>query len=87
MVVPAKGGIMIDISVKLYSSLKRYSKIEDGSITFSVKEGSTVGDILLIVGIMPGEAEIIRLNGKVVQEGEPILQKSNLEIFPIFGGG
>jgi len=78
---------MIDIYIKLYSSLKIYSKTEDGTITLSVKEGCTVKEILLIVGIIQGEAEIVRLNGKVVQENESILHKSNIEIFPIFGGG
>ncbi len=78
---------MIEVSVKLYSSLKRYSTNKDGTITISVKEGTTIEDILSKGGIIQGEAEIVRLNGKVLSEDSIIMQKSTIEVFPIFGGG
>ena len=77
----------MQVSVKLYSSLKRYSERKDGTLILHIKEKSTVEDLLKQIGTIPGETEIIKLNGKVVEENTPIIQKSTIEIFPMFGGG
>jgi molybdopterin converting factor small subunit len=75
---------MVKIKVKLFATLRlgRGKEIE-----LDIKEGSTVEEVIKIVGIELKEIAIILRNGKDADLGTQLENGDILSIFPAVGGG
>lgn len=75
------------VEVKLFAGFKSYMPRPLGSRYMNVPDGSTVGDIILDLGIPEEEKKIIFING-VHGTLETILkEKDRLAVFPPVAGG
>jgi molybdopterin synthase sulfur carrier subunit len=84
-----KSDYTMQVTVKLYATLRRYSKAENINDSFDIelKDGAIVNDLVEAVGIPTEEVKLTFINGRV-QEPDWILQPGDqVGIFPPIGGG
>lgn len=75
------------VCITFYLTLKRYAKSKNGKTEVHVPYGTSIGDILNMLSIIPGEVGLILLNSDIASKDEKISDGDSLEMFPIFGGG
>ena len=77
----------MEITIKLDSILKTYSKSPDGKVKLTVEEGTTVGQALEKIAIINGVTGVIILNSKIVHEDRVLNNGDIVEVYPVMGGG
>ena len=79
------------IHVKLFATLRERGPegLDIGeAFTVSLKENSTVNDLLNYLGITIKEAKIIMINhNSIMSYDEPLHENDEISIFPPVGGG
>lgn len=80
---------MMQVTVKLYASLRRYSKAENinDSFDMQLQNGATVNDLIEAVGIPTGEVKLAFINGRVQEPGWILQPGDQVGVFPPIGGG
>lgn len=81
------GGIFLEVSVILNSTLKRYTRNNDCKIKLKLPEGTTIQEILDSFRVVPGEVGLIILNSNIASPDTVLNDKDELELYPIVGGG
>lgn len=80
---------MIEIELRVFGELRKYRKgtaIGEGQ-ALRCDDGSTVKDILNLIGIPETEAKIILVNGRAKEIDDEIHGGDRLAIFPAVAGG
>jgi len=72
------------ITVKLFATLRDQRFDKSG---INCPEGSSVRDVLNIVGLAEGDVAIIFLNGRHAEFDDIINENDTLAFFPPIGGG
>jgi len=73
------------IQLKLFATLNAYAPAN--SERFAVAAGTTVADVIRQLGIPPGEAKLVFVNGVKRGSDTPLTEGDRLGIFPPVGGG
>lgn len=63
------GGIQVTIELRLFNSLRRFGGCESGPMALSLPAGSSIGDILRILGIPAHKVFLALRNGRDVTPG------------------
>ena len=77
----------MQISVRLFGSMKQYAPDGEASFTMTFATGFMVGDVLLSLKITPSIEKTVLLNGRRVDETHPIEDGGLMAIFPHIEGG
>ena len=77
--------MLIHISVKLFATLSKYTP--DSSDQFSVKKGSTVGDLVKQLKVPEKDVRLIFINSKKGMLASVIHDNDRVGLFPPIGGG
>ena len=80
---------MIEIELRVFGELRRHRKgmgIGEGQ-TLRCDDGSTVNDILSLLGIPEADAKIILVNGRAKKIDDELCTGDRLAIFPAVAGG
>ena len=77
----------MQISVRLFGSMKQYAPDGEASFTMTFATGSMVGDVLQALKITPSIEKTVLLNGRRVDGNNPIEDGGLLVIFPHIEGG
>lgn len=76
---------MMGITIKLFAGLVQY--LPDSAETYPIKDGQTVRELILALGIPVDQAKLIFVNGRK-QEPDYVLNPGDrVGIFPPVGGG
>lgn len=75
------------ISIVFKSSLKRYVSEKNYTKELYLSEGTTIREVLSELNIIKGEVGLTILNSEIVEQDTILMDKDELEIYPIFGGG
>jgi molybdopterin converting factor small subunit len=75
------------VEVKLFAGFRSYMPKSLHSSYMDVPDGSTVGDIILNLGIPKEVKKIIFVNGVHGTNGTVLREKDRLAIFPPVAGG
>lgn len=81
------GGIFLEVSVIFNSTLKRYTRNNDGKIKLKLPESTTIQEVLDNFRVVPGEVGLIILNSNIASPDTVLNDKDELELYPIVGGG
>lgn len=73
------------ITVKCYATLQRFQPT--GGEDFSLREGGTVLDVVLALGIAPEDVTVIFVNGLHAPMDKALADGDRLGLFPAVGGG
>jgi len=81
---PAK----IDVRVRLFADLRRHlPRGQDGPISYTLRSGATVADLLAAIGI-PADGEVtVGLNGDLAQRETELHEGDELLLFSPMEGG
>ena len=77
----------MEISVRLFGSMKQYAPDEGASFSMAFAAGSTVSDALKILKIPPTKEKSVLLNGRRVDGEHPMVDGALMVIFPHIEGG
>lgn len=77
----------MNIEVKLFPTLQKYSKIKSRNFSYQIKKGTTVSEFLKELGIPEEVAKIIIVNGQRVEKNFVLKNGDRLSIFPLIAGG
>jgi len=75
----------MDIQVKCYATLARHQP-RNGE-QFSVEPGTSVGDLVGLLGITPEAVKVSFVNGKHVDQDCVVSEGDRVAFFPAVGGG
>ena len=76
---------MIQIDLKLFVTLAKY--LPPGSEAYDIKEGTTINDLMIDLGIPHDIVKLIFINGKKQGRNYIIQDKDRVGLFPPVGGG
>lgn len=93
--LPGGGCDMVSVKVWLHPVVRNYAWGEKGVPAFwegvegvlVVPQGTSVGQVLALLGLAGGSTEFVVLDGKVVGEDQLVTDGSSLQVYPVFGGG
>ncbi len=77
----------MQVTVKLYGNLKKYSPEKRASAELPAEDGATIADILARLGVPDGEVWMCALNDNVVYPSTALHAGDVLEVFEPVGGG
>ena len=77
----------MEISVRLFGSMKQYAPDEGASFFMAFDAGSTVSDALKRLKIPQVKGKSVLLNGRRVDGEHPMAEGALLVIFPHIEGG
>lgn len=86
----ASTGETIGIGVKLFADLKSYApdgKKAGSPFPVELAAGSTLADLITLLGIPPSLARVTFVNGRSRRETFSLSQGDEVGIFPPVGGG
>lgn len=76
------------VEIKLFAGFRMYSSHEQaGHAILDIPHGSTVGDILTLLGIPDDVKKIIFVNGVHALNETPLSDNDRVGIFPPIAGG
>jgi sulfur carrier protein ThiS len=89
MAAPQVRGDQISIEVKLWADLRRFlPKGHDGPLSFTLPPGSTVADVIELIGIPARDEITAGVNGALAQRDTVLQHGDELMLFsPMEGGG
>ena len=73
------------ISVKLFATLSKFTP--DSSDHYPIRQGTTVRDLLKILGVVEKDAKLIFINNKKGEIVSSLKDGDRIGIFPPIGGG
>ena len=76
---------MMEIDLNLFVTLSRYQPVSSGS--YSIKEGTTIEDLIRTLGVPDEEAKLVFVNGRRKERDYVFKDKDRVGIFPPVGGG
>lgn len=76
---------MIKIDLKLFVTLSKY--IPEQGRKLEIQEDTTVGTLILDLGIPPGLVKLIFVNGKKQDNSYQLQNNDRVGLFPPVGGG
>jgi len=79
----------VQIEVRLYATLRQQapSGAAAGVFFASVPQGSTVAELLNIIGVAPARVHMLMVNGAGVNLGHILGEGDRVGLFPPVGGG
>lgn len=78
---------MSQVNITACTSLKRLNGCQNGGVSLEITNGTTIKDLLQSLGAVPGEIELIILNGQKVGSEALVKDGDSIELYPVFGGG
>lgn len=77
------------VEVKLFATLARYlpEPSESGSATVEIPKGSTVSQLVSVLGIPAGIPTVILVNGQDATPDQTLRDGDTLTLFPPLAGG
>jgi molybdopterin converting factor small subunit len=83
---PAAG--KMTVQVRLFADLRRFlPRGQDGPLSYHLRSGSTVRDVLSTIGIADDEEITAGLNGELAQRETPLHDGDELVLFSPMEGG
>jgi len=76
---------MIQIDLKLFVTLSKYLPL--GSEAYEIKEGTTINELMIDLGIPHDLVKLIFINGKKQDGNYSINHGDRVGLFPPVGGG
>lgn len=73
--------------VRVYGELRQYLSADWQDGPMDLPPGTSVGDLLTLLGIPLEEIGLVSLDGRIAQEEQPVNNASEARIFPPVGGG
>jgi len=64
-----------------------YEALPAGEIALRIREGASVRDLLDLLGLPRGLAELILVNGEFARADTILPASAHVKIYPVFGGG
>ena len=79
----------MNVTVKLFATLTRYGKGERAGtpLTFELKQGATLNDLVSLLKIPAGETRVMFVNGIIQEAGYELKDNDEVGLFPPIGGG
>jgi len=78
---------MIQVKVKTYAELQKYSPQKGEDFSAQIQEGSTIQGLLESLGIPEHSVMVILRNGQKVKETERLADGDEVFFYPVIGGG
>ncbi len=77
------------IQVKLFATLGRYRPGVPAASPFTLElpPGSTLADLIAILGLPSGEINLTFVNGRIERPDHPLRDRDEVGFFPLIGGG
>ena len=75
------------VRVRLFFHLKRHGPGGSGDFALELEPGATVGQVLAGLGMAPGPAKVLLVNGRQAGLDSPLAQDDELVVFPPVEGG
>ena len=75
----------MEISVRLLGNLRRLAPT--GSLEMEVQPGTTVADMVELLGLGPGEVWLAKVGVQLVEMDHPLREGDELLLIPPVGGG
>jgi hypothetical protein len=79
---PTLANTAIEVEVRMFNSLTRYAEGLGRHRRLPLKPGGTVGDVLSMLGIPPGDVFLVLVNGRDITPGmigDPVRTSHRLE--------
>jgi thiamine biosynthesis protein ThiS len=77
----------MNITLKLYGNLKRFSPQKREDLTLEISPGTTIADLFAQLGVPDSNVSMCAVNDVVVNPSTPLHDGDVVEVFEPVGGG
>jgi len=78
---------MIRVKVKTYAELQKYNPQKGEEFVLQMEEGSTLKNLMEILGVPDHRVMLVLKNGRKAAEGDLLAEGDAIHLYPVVGGG